>query len=65
MNTKKLELIILLTLTVAVPVCTILPYLGIVPDLLLFIILPVGIIFCLIGVMASVLRIQTSGWKQS
>ncbi|WP_273851531.1 hypothetical protein [Guptibacillus spartinae] len=65
MNTKKLDLIILSTLTVAVPVCTILPYLEIVPDLLLFIILPVGIIFCLIGVMASVLRIQTSGWKQS
>ncbi|WP_273853105.1 hypothetical protein [Guptibacillus spartinae] len=65
MNTKKLDLIILLTLTIAVPVCTILPYLGITPDLILFFIFPVEITFCLIGIMASVLRIQTSGWKQS
>ncbi|MCA0173974.1 hypothetical protein [Bacillus sp. RAR_GA_16] len=65
MDTKKLDLMILLTMTIAVPVCTILPSLGIFPDAILYFVLPVGIIFCLIGVMASVMRIRRSGWKQS
>ncbi|WP_283154104.1 hypothetical protein [Guptibacillus hwajinpoensis] len=40
MNTKRLDLIILLTMIAAVPECTILPYLGMIPDLSLFFILP-------------------------
>lgn len=62
MNIQILDLLVILTMTVGVPLCILLPQLG-VSDLILFIFVPIGIIMCLIGIAASVIRLQVSGDK--
>ncbi|QPC45579.1 hypothetical protein [Mangrovibacillus cuniculi] len=57
MNGKNLNRNVLLTLLIGVPLCTLTPLLGL-PTVWQFILLPIGIVLCLIGTASSMLMLQ-------
>ncbi|GEN45397.1 hypothetical protein [Alkalibacillus haloalkaliphilus] len=61
MDTKQLDTLFFIAISISVPLCILIPILDIIfslPPVVLYTLLPFGIILALIAVVASVLRIR-------
>ena len=60
MNSKRLNMLVLLTLLIGVPLCLFTPMMG-MPLIIEYILLPIGIVLSLVGIASSILLIQFKG----
>ena len=60
MNSKRLNMLVLITLLIGVPLCLFTPMIG-MPSIIEFILLPIGIVLSLTGIASSILLIQNKG----